>query len=264
MAPDHDISSEEVFKGESGSAAWVGRIVPDSEEFERYLGGPVKERVRDSDTGFESELRGLATTEMATEFLAEFLSAVPTTESWEIGEALAEVLLASDPDREICWPWNTIRDRRTPRASLPGADLVGFCRHDNTTLLLFGEVKTSSEGSAPPNVMYGSSGMAWQLGRQATRLDSQHSLLRWLRHRCQEPRHIEFYREAVARYLQSQGQEVLLVGVLARDTKPNPRDVSGRALELARQLPGTQIELIAWYFPVPIEAWVEVLEGIST
>lgn len=261
MPPEPVIPSEAAFQGQSGSAEWAGRVISDAEAFEDYLRGSVRERVRDTESGFEAELSGLATTRMATEFLAEFLTAIPTTESWEIGEALAELLLASDSGREICWPWNTVRDRRTPRASLPGADLVGFCRHGGTTLLLFGEVKTSSEASAPPGVMHGGSGMAWQLGKQATRLDVQHSLLRWLRHRCQEPRHIELYREAVTRYLQSQGQDVLLVGVLARDTQPDERDVSGRARALARELPSTRIELLAWYFPVPIAAWERILEG---
>ena len=45
----------------------------------------------------------------------------------------------------VDWPWNTVRNRRTPRASLPGADLVGFYRENDTVLLLFGEVKTSSD-----------------------------------------------------------------------------------------------------------------------
>lgn len=256
------IPSAVVYAGASGSTTWEGRRVDDTDGFRAYLLGAVRERVRDADDDFEPELRGLATTEMATEFLASFLTAVPPTEDWEIGEALAECVLREETKHEICWPWNAIRDRRTPRASLPGADLVGFCRYGAEVLLLFGEVKTSSEASSPPNVMYGGSGMTWQLHEEATRLDIQHALLRWLRARCNKPEHIELYRAAVAKYLASTGREILLVGVLVRDTAPNERDLQSRAKHLAMRLPSpTRVELVAWYLPIPIPDWVAVLEG---
>ena len=82
---------------------------------------------------------------MATEFVERLLKAVPEPEGWEVGEALAECALERDSGREVHWPWNTVRDRRTPRASLPGTDLVGFCRQGATVLLLFGEVKTGED-----------------------------------------------------------------------------------------------------------------------
>ena len=100
-------------------------------------------------------MRGLATTGMNTEFVERLLNAVPGPKNWEIGEALAECMLAAGPRCEIRWPWHSVRDCRTPRASLPGADLVGFCRKGEVVLLLFGEVKTSQDESSPPRVMYG-------------------------------------------------------------------------------------------------------------
>src|SRR5690606_29430437 len=126
------------------------------------------------------------------------------------------------------WPWNTVRDRRTPRASLPGTDLVGFYRQGETVLLLFGEVKTSSEQSAPPNVMYGGSGMTWQLEESAKRLDIQRSLLQWLHARCLVEPYRDLYEKAVSRYLCSEGKELLIVGVLIRDTQPNEADLQSR------------------------------------
>ncbi len=163
-------------------------------------------------------------------------------------------------DREICWPWNLVRDRRTPRASLPGADLVGFYKEDDAVLLLFGEVKTSSDQSTPPNVMNGSGGMAWQLKEEATRLDIQHSLLKWLRARCVSPDHRWLYRAAVERYVRSLGKEILLVGILLRDTKPNELDVTARAKFLAASLGSpTRIEISAWYLPIPIKHWPALL-----
>ena len=53
---------------------------------------------------------------METEFVERILNAVPELKGWEIGEALAECALGNDAGREVHWPWNTVRDRRTPRA----------------------------------------------------------------------------------------------------------------------------------------------------
>src|SRR5262249_9156783 len=152
------------------------------------------------------------------------------------GEALADCVLEHDSGRDVIWPWNTVRDRRTPRASLPGADLVGFSRDGTGALLLIGEVKTSSHRGTPPKLMYGGSGMTWQLEESATRLDIQHSLLRWLYTRTRSDALRELYAQAVSRYLASGGKEILLVGVLVRDTPPNELDLKGRASALSRTM----------------------------
>jgi len=66
----------------------------------------------------------------------------------------------------------------------------------------------------------------------------------------------------VGQYLASAGKELLLVGVLLRDTQPDERDVKSRATALADKLPApTRIEIIAWYLPVPIKQWPALLRG---
>ena len=250
------------YSGANDSAQWRGHAVVDEGSFKSYVASRVKARVEDDEAEdqFAAELRGMAMTGMATEFVESLLRAVPEEKSWAIGEAFAECVLADDETREICWPWNLVRDRRTPRASLPGADLVGFCKEDDAVLLLFGEVKTSSDANTPPNVMNGSGGMAWQLKDEATRLDIQHALLKWLRARCQSDEHRALYQAAVHRYVQSLGKEILLVGILLRDTEPNELDVTARAKALAESLASpTRIEITAWYLPVPIEDWPALL-----
>ena len=155
-----------------------------------------------------------------------------------------------------------MRDRRTPRASLPGADLVGFYREDDTVLLLFGEVKTSSDTKTPPGVMNGGSGMTWQLEQSATRLDVQHALLKWLHARCYDSPYHDLYKRAVARYLESEGKDLMLVGVLLRDTTPSERDLKARGKTFAEKLPApTRIDLVAWYLPQPIADWSKLLQG---
>lgn len=252
------------YRGAEGCAKWEGHVVTDEEAFRSYLNGAVANRLRDAEETFEEELQGLATTEFAIEFLEDFLRSVPEDEGWAVGEALAETVLEGDENREVVWPWNTARDRRTPQASLPGADLVGFCRDDHGVALLFGEVKTSQDERTPPRVMHGRSGMTWQLESNATRLDAQHALLRWLRFRCSTPELVELYREAVRRYLHSGGQEVLIVGVLLRDTACTERDVESRARQLAGRLAtAVRVEILAWYLPVPIQDWPAVLRGAA-
>ena len=210
------------YSGSKGSAQWRGHAVVDEDRFKSYVASRVKARVEDDEAQgqFAAELRGMATTGMATEFVENLLQTVPEEKSWAVGEALAECVLADDDTREICWPWNLVRDRRTPRASLPGADLVGFCKEGDAVLLLFGEVKTSSDASTPPNVMNGSGGMAWQLKNEATRLDIQHALLKWLRARCESAEHQALYQAAVHRYVQSLGKEILLVGYFFATRSP--------------------------------------------
>ncbi len=256
------LPSSVCYSGAEGSVTWEGRVVEDRSQFNRYLLDVVSLHVADSDSSFASTLLGLTTTDMETEFIDRLLNAVPEPKNWEIGEALAECLLRDDVDREIRWPWNMVRDRRTPRASLPGADLVGFQCEGDAVLLLFGEVKTSTDKNAPPGVMKGGSGMAWQLARSATQLDVQYSLLQWLYARCTTDMYRQLYKKAVARYLSSGGTDLLLMGVLIRDTVPNELDLKARGEVLAAALPvPTRIELVAWYLPVQIAKWPEVLQG---
>ena len=37
------------------------------------------------------------------------------------------------------FPWNSDRDKRTPKASLSGADLVGFIENGDEVVLVLGE-----------------------------------------------------------------------------------------------------------------------------
>jgi hypothetical protein len=252
------------YAGSATPARWEGRHVADEKRFKSFVRDVVAQRVADVESSFESDIRGLATTGMATEFVERLLKAVPEPEGWEVGEALAECALKQDSGREVHWPWNTVRDRRTPRASLPGSDLVGFYREGETVLLLFGEVKTSSDAATPPNVMYGGSGMTWQLEQSATRLDIQHALLKWLHSRCQSATHRDLYEKAVGRYLSSEGKEILLVGILMRDTAPSELDLKSRAQSMSKKfVTPTRIELIAWYLPVPVAEWPKLLEKTS-
>ena len=235
---------------------WEGRVVADPIRFEQYMQAVVRKRLSVAGPTFEAELRDLATARMANEFVGRLLNSVPEIPEWEIGEALAACLLQQDSDKEVRWPWNPRLDRRTPRASLPGPDLVGFCQDAGSVLLLLGEVKTSADVDTPPRVMRGGTGMVRQLGDVATSLNGQLAVLEWLRARCQSSHLTHLYKEAVGRYLGSNGKDLFIIGVLLRDTQPNELDLKAGAQVLAQKLSDlARVELVAWYLPVPIKEW---------
>jgi hypothetical protein len=204
---------------------------------------------------FEDELRALATTDMATQTLSDLLAAEPDKLSWEVGEALAECILE---DRSgLQWPWNSERDKRTPKASLPGADLIGFATDGKGPLLAVGEVKTSADSASPPGVMYGRSGIINQIDDLAKRRDLHLQIFKWLRPRCSAEPLRSIFQQAAQRYLGSGGTAIVLFGMLMRDTPPNQDDLRARAKSLAADVqPPKHVILAAWYLPVPIADWV--------
>ena len=110
--------------------------------------------------------------------------------------------------------------------------------------------------------MYGRSGMTWQLETNAQNLGVQHALIKWLHHRCTAATLRALYRSAVTRYLESAGNDLLIVGVLLRDSECDERDIASRARHLARRLAApTQAELMAWYLPLPINQWAAGVGG---
>ena len=262
--PERKLPHTATYCGKDGAVAWSGNVVSETEAFSKFLRGPVKARLVDEEeaSAFEAEMKSFRTSKMNDNFLEDFFKTTESSKPWEVGEALAECLLENDVEKNVAWPWNNVRDRKTPKASLPGADLVGFIKEDERAFLLFGEVKTSSDINSPPGVMYGSSGMTWQLHDEATRFDVQHSLLRWLRTRCTTTELKQLYRKAIKEFVQSNGKSIVLVGMLLRDTSPNENDVKGRAEALSAKISHpTSAEVNAWYLPVQIDEWPKIAGG---
>jgi hypothetical protein len=236
-------------------AIWRGVSIVDGETYHSFMGNEVTFRLHDEEGAqeFESCLRGLAATGFARASLNEILAAeVPEERSWAVGEALAEAYL--ERDLNITWPWNTARDKRTPKASLPGADLVGFETRSGVIRLVLGEVKTSSDIDTPPNVMNGRSGMTHQIDNLASNLGLIGQLLRWLLPRCKGTTYESLFNSAIALFLESGNKAVALFGVLIRDTSPNELDLKNRGQFLADALPApATCQLVAIYLPCSIE-----------
>jgi hypothetical protein len=111
----------------------------------------------------------------------------------------------------------------------------------------------------------GSNGLPWQLERNANRLDFQRSLLQWLQARCSHEPFNELYTKAASRFLNSEGKDLLIAGVLIRDTPPNELDLKKRGVELsAKFYAPTRFDLIAWYLPVPIAQWPSLVQEVES
>lgn len=235
--------------------SWRGRHVPDEDHFVTFLNDRVRPRLEDDDHGrmIAADLEALATTDFGHQFLQELLDAEDAPLSWEIGEALAETLL--EEEHGVVWPWNTNRDKRAPKASLPGKDLIGFIMRDGSPTFLFGEVKTSSDVNCPPNVMYGDKGMPTQLVETTTSRRLQRTLIDWLHPRCKGTENWDMFEGAATKFLASSGTDIVLWGVLVRDTPPNEADLRTRGRYLGNQILATEVQLDAWYFPVPVAEW---------
>jgi len=243
-----------VYHSSEGCVSWQGEFAQDGVDFRAFLQGPVSARLNDTegDKDFTEFLQGLSLTNMGQANLKEVLNAkVPETRDWAAGEALAEAVLIAQ--QAVVLPWNTERDKRNPFASLPGADIVGFQRDGSSYRLALGEVKCSSEATSPPQVMYGKSGMTYQLDTLAHNLETIYQLLKWLFPRVKNTKHEIAFQEACVCYFNSDLRDLALFGILVRDQEPRESDLEARGRHLANHLQApTRCHLIALYLPLPI------------
>lgn len=181
----------------------------------------------------------------------------PDLEPWKIGEALAECFL--EDQFGLLFPWNTNRDARVAKASLPGADLVGFITVNNGVRFVFGEVKTSWDSNIPPAVVYGRSGMTFQLEKLRDDSNSREQLFKWLAYRAVGASWQSCFQEAAKAYLHND-KDVCLYGVLVRDTIPALKDLESRGRQLGTGCPAEMtVYLSAYYLSVPIQEWPAII-----
>lgn len=245
-----------VYEGDHNVCSWVGHQI-DLEELNE-LAGEIRERALDLAfcTATAGHLRDLAQTGLAADWIADFLEDAESDAvlDWQVGEAFAEATL--ELQFEVSFPWNTRRDERVPKASLPGADLVGLSLTPAGAVLVFGEVKSSSDASSPPGVLVGKSGMVQQLERILDDRQTQLKLIQWLVARVEDGPQGDQLDEALGRFVNSEGAAVRLIGALIRDTAPDEADISRRGQQLGDRAvaPGT-VELHVWYLPLEMPEW---------
>jgi hypothetical protein len=195
-------------------------------------------------------LAGITETAFEQEQLAQVLAVPDNVEDWRVGEAIAEAYLTEH--RACLFPWPDGRDERKSGSSLPGADLVGFqSKEDGIQRFAFGEVKTSSEKSNPPQVVTKKKGgLKKQIEDLRDKKKDRDGLVEYLAHRASRSSWKEYFKSATKRYLNN-SHDVSLFGVLVRDVEPNKDDLRLCVQQLAEGCPnGTEIELLALYLPV--------------
>lgn len=244
------------FAGLQNSCTWTGHQM-DEQELEE-LRPEIRERALDIAfcEGTADHLRDLAQTGVAVKWVDEFLRAAeaPSVLHWQVGEAFAEAMLERDFD--VTFPWNSRRDERVPKASLPGADLVGLSRGPQGAVLVFGEVKSSADENRPPGVLVGKSGMVQQLERLLDDSKTQLRLIQWLLARIPTGAIGDQLNEALSSFVNSQGRTIRLIGVLVRDTAADEADVSDRGRHLGdKAVAPTSVELLVWYLPMSMTNW---------
>jgi hypothetical protein len=202
-----------------------------------FMSDNVASRLHDTEgrTEFEAVLRGLATTGFAHDSIDAILAAeVEEERDWAVGEAMAEAYLGFE--HEIVWPWNMERDKRNPKASLAGADLIGFHTRNAVVRLALGEVKTSTDSKSPPGIMSGRRGMIHQIDNLANNLKLVCQILKWLLFRCKGAGFESSFQTAVGLFIDSGNKAISLFGVLIRDRQPNELDLVNRGKTLAKSM----------------------------
>ena len=243
-----------VYENQNRRVFWCGVEMTDCDDFNTFMTENVASRLYDEEeqTEFETHLRSLGNTDFARENLDAVLAAdTEENEGWVVGEAIAEAFLTQE--HNVVWPWNMKRDKRNPKASLAGADLVGFKVEGSKVQFVFGEVKSSSDPDSPPGVMKGRSGMTNQLKNLAGDFSLMGRLIRWLFSRCRTESHKELFNSAMKLFVDSGNNAMLLYGVLVRDTPPVEKDLREGGLKLAEVIsPPAICHLFAIYIPCTV------------
>lgn len=186
-----------------------------------------------------------------TQNLAAVLKGGSPPKDWEVGEAYGEAYLGSH--KRCHFPWSDRWDERKDKSSLPGSDLVGLqetgTSNSPSFRFAFGEVKTSTEKSFPPSVMYGKEGLKRQMEDLRDEYEIRNTLVRYLTIRAQGADWEGKFKTALTRFLE-ESTDVAIFGILIRDVPPNDGDLKARSRGISEKHPkAMHIELLAIYLP---------------
>ena len=224
---------------------------------QQFLADRVSARLAQSDTieKLKEHMIEMETTGFHLGGLASQIRIPPRVKDWEIGEAIAEVVL--EDDYEFIFPWPIGFDKQTPMASLAGADLVGM-QHHAAPQFVFGQVKSSSENKVPPQVVKSAKdSLSKQMYQLRHSLADRQQLIGWLLVRSQNTDWESAFNEALQLY---SDDEFLLVGVLASGNRnPNQRDLVSICDEVEHQPGIGDVHLLGIYLPFHKDYWADIV-----
>lgn len=246
------------------NVAYRGLLFLDG-KFEKYISTRVKNKFVDPEWTsllIQEAKLALEETGFVTDTLIEIFKSKEIENNWRIGEYVAECVLEDYFPAKFYF--NNARDAKNPNANDTGADLVGIWNFDKESMFLFGEVKTSSDKSKPPQVLYGKSGMIYQLETLRDKVEKRNDLVKWIWGKAvtTNGKFKEHCIEALRNYQLSNCNKVKLIGILVRDTEVSEMDVKNRAMAMKNNIPnGMDIELIRIYsgYQMDNNNWINAL-----
>jgi hypothetical protein len=247
------------FHSDNRGCQMTGWQVEDQEDCRAYFRNRVAAKLRESDGSaiLQDYILELGDTGFSTNGFDVQVAQSPQAKDWEIGEAFAETLL--EDQHEASFPWPTSLDKRTPKASLPGPDLVGFHRK-LTPRFLFGEVKSSSQEDPRNLVTDADDALLKQLSRLIKSQPHHQQLIQWMLVKTkQDPRWLPVLNAALKEFYAPAGRG-WIVGILVRGGRPPAQEELAKAREvLAAEDAGFDVTLMAIYLPFHKDDWVQLV-----
>lgn len=247
------------FEQSNGSCLMIGWHVEDSEDCKAYFCSRVTAKLREWNGAalLQEYLVGLEATGFDVTILKGQIIHPPPPQDWEIGEAFAEVFL--EDHHEAFFPWPRSFDKRTPMASLPGPDLVGFHRKEQARFL-FGEVKSSSQDDPRSVVIYNEDSLLAQLLRLVNSEAHRQQLIQWMLARAKGSAWQPAFDMALKRYYTAPQGRSWIVGVVVRGgNNPSIDELAKAHEELASGNTEFDIMLVALYLPFHKDEWVGIV-----
>lgn len=251
-----------VYIGGSPPCTYFGLRFECKRTCETYLAERVGPKLGDSEPTrhLQLYLEELASTGFFVKGLQAQVADPPKPKDWEIGEVIAEVVL--EDVFEAHFPWPTSLDKRTPRASLPGPDLVGFTAGKT---FAFGEVKSSGEQAIPPQVVKKSEdGLLCQLKKLLVSEEAREQLIAWLLVKARESEWELHYQESLSSYFGDSPGKAQVFGVLVSgDRAFDKKDLEGVHDALSDSCDELRLTLISVYLPLKKNEWCSAVRGQS-
>jgi hypothetical protein len=225
----------------------------------KYFSSRISVKIAEAD-GVEQLRECLAemkTTGFDTDELLSQIEAAPQSKDWEVGETVAETILEDEHD--AMFPWATSWDQRTPRASLPGADIVGF-QNKAAPRFIFGQVKSSSEKRIPPQVVHSSDDcLKEQMHVLQHKKSERQQLIQWLLLRVKGTPWESAFKEALGHYA---NKDYLLVGILISGGRSaDAKDLTGICAAIQHNADDGELALLGYYLPFDKKDWVALTQG---
>ncbi|MDR1870950.1 MAG: hypothetical protein LBS60_03310 [Deltaproteobacteria bacterium] len=144
------------------------------------------------------------------------------------------------------FPWPTGFDKRTRKSSLPGPDLVGLQRYD-APRFVFGQVKSSSENRAPPQVVNSTDDCLCKQMFQLRHQEFQPTLISWLSPRIRGASWEDSFNKALKRY--SEGDLWLVGALVSGSREPVETDLTNIRARIDHQAGAAEVHPLGFYLP---------------